>query len=124
ELTHKEIPGRPGYTAEGAWAGENSVLSEGESWTDENPFESAPIHLSQLLAPSLTAVGADDTDGWVCVTTSELTRTYAADRVYSYPGDGTTGWPASEVALFEDSPTAGEVVGLRAGARTGLYLFL
>ena len=123
ELTHKEIPGRPGYTAEGAWAGENSVLSEGQSWTDENPFESAPIHLSQLLAPSLTAVGADDTDGWVCVTTSELTRTYAADRVYSYPGDGTTGWPASEVA-FEDSPTAGEVVGLRAGARTGLDLFV
>ena len=42
---------------------------------------------------------ADDTDGWVCVTTwPGYTRTYAADRVYTYPGDGTKGWPASEIA--------------------------
>src|SRR4051812_20223489 len=52
QLTHDEEPDRPGYTAEGAWAGGTSVLSSSRAWWPQgNPWENAPVHLMQLLGP-------------------------------------------------------------------------
>jgi hypothetical protein len=58
ELRHSEDPSSPYYSAEGDWAAENSVLASGSSWSRENPWEEAPIHLIQLLAPLEGVVAA------------------------------------------------------------------
>src|ERR1700710_1599501 len=58
--THGEDPSLPGYTAAGDMAGQNSVLyAFAGPWTaTRDPFETAPIHLHQLLAPRLDRMGA------------------------------------------------------------------
>jgi len=124
ELTHGEQPGQPGYTTEGQKAGATSVLSKGESWDEANPWESAPIHLNQLLAPRLDAMGIADRDSYVCATTllSRNRQAPAANIVYTYPGNGTR-------HRFEDTATEfpytpGELVGIPAGTRTGPYLYV
>ena len=68
-LTHFEQQGNPGYTLGGAFAGKNAVLTEGGNWDNGNPYESAPLHLDQLLAPRLTSLGSADLDGFSCTTT-------------------------------------------------------
>lgn len=97
ELTHDEDPSAPGYTADGAWAGQNSVLAQGSTWSAGNPFEEAPIHLHQLLAARLSEMGAEEHDGWVCATTwPGMNRPHpAAAEVYTYPGDGRTDVPVA-----------------------------
>jgi hypothetical protein len=123
ELTHEESRGAPGYTEAGAWAGENSVLSAGEDWSGANPWETAPIHLAQLLAPQLRRIGVDDSEGFTCATTWPGYESGRADALYSYPGNGTTGWPTAEVA--DESPfTPGDFVGLPTGTKTGLHLYV
>ena len=68
-LTHFEQPGDPGYSDGGAYAGRNSVLARGANWSESNPYETAPLHLDQLLAPRLRALGSADLDGYSCTTT-------------------------------------------------------
>ena len=125
ELTHFEDAGKPGYTAEGDWAGRNSVLASGSSWADGNPFETAPIHLMQLLAPRLSEMGQDEHEGYVCDTTwPGMNRARpAATVLYSYPGDGRTEVRASEVA-YESPFVPGDFVGLPQGTRTGPHLYV
>lgn len=119
-LTHDEEPGRPGYTEEGAWAGRNSVLAAGSTWNGANPFEDAPIHLAQLLAPRLSEMGVDDSGGYVCATTwPGMNRPApAAPAVYTYPGDGRLAVPYAQTAA-EDPFVPGDFVGLPQGTRTG-----
>ena len=121
-LMHAESPGAPGYTPEGAQAAANSVLARG-SWDAGNPWETAPIHLHQLLAPRLDAMGVDDSGGYVCATTllSRNRPAPAADAIYVYPGQGVR-HRASEIAA-EGPYTPGQRVGIAAGTRTGPYLY-
>lgn len=119
ERGHGEVPGRPGYSEQGAWAGGNSVLS-GSDWNGPNPFENAPIHLDQLLAPRLAEMGVDDSGGYVCATTwPGMTRPAPTQAtVYTYPGDGRTGVPYAQTA--SESPfVPGDFVGLPGGTTTG-----
>lgn len=121
---HAEEQGKPGYTKQGEWAAKHAVLSKGRTWADGNPFELAPIHLMQLLAPQLQTMGVADGNGYVCATTwPGFTRFTAPDAIYTYPGDGTKGWPPSEVAK-ERPFTPGEAVGLPQGTETGLYVYV
>lgn len=121
---HSEAKGKPGYTKEGNWAAMHAVLGKGTSWAQSNPFEYAPIHLAQLLAPQLAVMGVDDSGGFVCATTwPGHTRFGATNAVYTYPGDGTKGWRRSETAR-EFPFTPGEAVGLPAGTETGPYLYV
>jgi hypothetical protein len=124
KLTHFEQPSDPGYSVGGAYAGKNAVLSRGGNWDNGNPYESAPLHLDQLLAPRLTSLGSADADGYSCTTTFPgwTGPDPAATTVYTYPGDGSTIYP-SEVAR-EQPWTPGELAGIRQGQRTGPYLFL
>ncbi len=123
-LTREEIVGRPGYTSQGAFAGKNSVLASQSTWREGNPWESAPIHLMQLLAPRLKRLGVDDRKGYVCATTwpGYADAGPFAPVLYSYPGDGQTGWRVSEVAR-EGPFTPGDKVGLPQPTPTGPYLY-
>jgi hypothetical protein len=93
ELRHSEDPSSPYYSPEGNWAAESSVLASGASWTQGNPWEQAPIHLIQMLAPQLSELGAAENDNHNCATTfvgyhrPEPTSLTA----YSYPGNGVSG---------------------------------
>ena len=69
ELTHDEVKGNPGYSDGGAYAGRERRPQPGANWDHGNPYESAPIHLDQLLAPRLQWIGTADADGYSCTTT-------------------------------------------------------
>lgn len=126
-LTHGEDPSKPGYTAEGDQAGKTSVLyAGGAPWSAaRNPFENAPIHLHQLLAPRIDRMGAAEVSGYGCATTLASRNRAAppADITYSYPGDGATAWPPAQTA-FEGPYTPGERVGIPQGTTTGPYLYI
>jgi len=126
-LTHGEDQSKPGYTAEGDQAGKTSVLyAGGAPWSAaRNPFENAPIHLHQLLAPRIDRMGAAEVSGYGCATTLASRNRAAppADVTYSYPGDGATAWPPAQTA-FEGPYTPGERVGIPQGTTTGPYLYV
>lgn len=114
---HTEDPSKPGYTAGGLYAAQNSVLYEGSVWTStNNPFETAPIHLHQLLSPWLDKMGASENQGYGCATTlaSRNRPPPPADVTYTYPGNGATGWPVAQ--------TVGE--GPYPGVQSGPYLYV
>jgi hypothetical protein len=123
-LTHDEQIGRPGYTAQGRFAGLNSVLARDVAWDAANPWETAPIHLHQLLSPRLDAMGIADRDRYVCATTllSRGRPAPASNVVYTYPGDSTR--HRFEETAVESPYTPGERVGIAKGTRTGPYLYL
>jgi hypothetical protein len=105
-LEHPEDPGKPGHSVGGQWAGEHSILAGGGGWSQgSNPWNDAPIHLNQLMTPSLSAVGIDDNhQGYQCVTTwPGMLRSEPAGTIHTYPGDGTVGIPPAEMA--SESPT-------------------
>ncbi len=123
-LTHVEDPNNPGYTAAGATAAANAVLTQGTNWDNGNPYEYAPLHLDQLLAPRLLTVGSADAFGFSCTSTfpgwtrpDPLTMT-----VHTYPGNGAKIYP-SEVAR-ELPWTPGDLVGLPQPSRTGPTLIV
>jgi hypothetical protein len=125
ELRHSEDPSSPFYSAEGNWAAENSVLASGASWNQGNPWEEAPIHLIQMLAPQLSEMGAAENDNHNCATTwpgyhrPEPTTLTA----YSYPGNGVSGVVPTERA-FESPSVPGDQVGLPEGTATGRHLLV
>lgn len=123
EFGHEENPSSPYYSAEGDWAGENSVIAFGASWSDGNPWEDAPIHLLQMLAPQLSETGAAESFGHNCLTTwpGYKRPSPATLTAYSYPGDGASGVVPTEQA--RESPfIPGDFVGLPEGTATGRYL--
>ncbi len=105
-LEHPEDPGKPGHSVGGQWAGEHSILADGGAWSQSsNPWNDAPIHLNQLMTPSLSAVGIDDNrQGYQCVTTwPGMLHSEPAGTIHTYPGDGSVGIPPAEFA--SESPT-------------------
>ena len=123
-LTHSEDPDKPGYTPEGDRAARASVLSSGDDWDGPNPWETAPIHLHQLLAPRLDAMGVDDSNRFVCATTllSRNRPAPEANAVYTYPGQGTV--HRYEELAAEGPYTPGERVGIPKGTTTGPYIYV
>ncbi|WP_445152009.1 Ig-like domain-containing protein [Baekduia sp. Peel2402] len=126
-LIHDEDSTKPGYTAAGKQAAETSVLyAGGGPWTAaRNPFETAPIHLHQLLAPRIDRMGAAETQGYGCATTLASRNRPAppVDITYTYPGAGATGWVTAQTAA-EGPYTPGEQLGIPAGTQTGPYLYV
>jgi hypothetical protein len=125
EFGHSENPSSPYYSAEGDWAAHNSVLAWGNlSWANGNPWEQAPIHLIQMLAPALSEMGAAENDERNCATTwpGYKRPDPGSLTAYSYPGNGVAGVLPTERAA--ESPfVPGDFVGLPAGTATGRYLF-
>jgi hypothetical protein len=123
-LTHDEVQGTPGYSSGGAFAGRNAVLIQDGNWDAGNPYETAPLHLDELLAPRLAVTGSADLDGYSCtVTFPGWTRADPAElTVYTYPGNGASIY-SSEVAR-EDPWTPGDLAGIAQPARTGPNLIV
>jgi hypothetical protein len=124
-LVHGEEMGKPGYTTGGDDASNGGVLASGSSWSGGNPWETAPVHLMQLLAPRLKSSGVADGGGYVCQTTwlgMDYGTGPAANVVSTYPGDGATNWRGSEVAA-EGPFTPGDKLGLPQPTRTGPYIY-
>jgi len=124
-FAHSEDPSSPAYTADGNWAGENSVLAQGSSWPTGDPFASAPIHLIQLLSPELRQVGIEASSGFVCVTTwpGYTAAGWKTPTVFTVPGNGTGGVPVAETA--DELPfVPGDVVGLPRGTTTGFNIMV
>lgn len=123
QFGHEEDPSSPYYSAEGDWAGRNSVIGYGASWSTGNPWEDAPIHLLQMLAPQMSETGAAESFGHNCLTTWPGFKrpSPATPTAYSYPGDGVSGVVPTEYAA--ESPfIPGDFVGLPEGTATGRYL--
>jgi hypothetical protein len=131
KLTHGESDkASPTYTSDGDAVSQGAVLTTG-TWDRGNPFENAPIHLHQLLAPRLNVVGANESVGFSCTTTfgpAPLTPGYgrapvAKPVLYTYPGPTASGLSGTEVA--DEGPfTPGEVLGIPRGTATGRYIML
>lgn len=141
-LTHEEDPGRPGYTKHGDFAGRHSVLSAGAGFgirklfrsyfrsPSANAFETAPLHLAQVLDPALAVSGFDVSfrgeAAALCLTTLAGRQRAEPKQpvIHTYPGPGRRiyrGMTANE------SPYApGDLVGLPQRRRTGptLYVFV
>lgn len=123
QFGHEEDPSSPYYSAEGDWAGRNSVIAYGASWSSGNPWEDAPIHLLQMLAPQMSETGAAESYGHNCLTTWPGFKrpSPATPTAYSYPGDGVSGVVPTEYA--SEAPfIPGDFVGLPKGTATGRYL--
>lgn len=136
---HEETPGTPGYTPEGAWAGEHSVLGgtflstssqagTASQWHDDYPWgandgwEWAPLHLMDLLNPSLAVTGFAPG----CMVTGEgpWRPEPASPELLTYPGAGTS-WIYPAETAYEIPYTPGQFVGLpQPQSRTGPYLYV
>ncbi len=124
-LSPTENPQAPGASAGGAWAGLVSVLAQSRWTATRDPWQSAPIHLMQLLTPSLSVIGLDDGGGLQCATTypGQLRPPVTSDIVTTYPGDGARGVPPREIA--REAPfVPGQFVDIPAGRATGRELFV
>jgi hypothetical protein len=124
-LEHPEDSSLPGASPGGAWAGLHSILSGGGWASEANPWENAPIHLDQLYTPDLAVVGIDESRGVACTTTwpGIGPALQPGGTVSTYPGDGTSGFPPSELA-GELPFTPNKFVGIREGTITGRDLFV
>jgi hypothetical protein len=123
QFGHSEDPSSPYYSEEGDLAAHSSVIAYGSSWSAGNPWEEAPIHLLQMLAPQMSETGAAESYGRNCLTTwpGYKRPSPATLAAYSYPGNGVTGVVPTEYAA--ESPfIPGDFVGLPEGTVTGRYL--
>lgn len=126
-LAHAEEPGTPGYTPEGDLAARQSVLGWGTApWRTarDNRWETAPLHLTQLLDPSLLNTGYDESHGFFCAQTLTAPRRKgpARPRLHTYPGPGSPIYRGERAA--ESPYTPGELAGIPQGRLTGPYIHL
>ena len=86
--THQETPGRPGFTKDGQLAGLLGDQQAGlGSFDGSDPFDRLPLHLADLLAPTLAQVGAFERGGRTCSRVSSgYTRQIAANALFVAPG--------------------------------------
>jgi hypothetical protein len=123
--THEEVPGKRGYTKDGALAGAQGDQAYTHSWSEGNPFENLPLHLASLLLPSLAQVGAFERGNRVCVMISGgYTRQFADDLLFTYPGPGRSNVPTSQTVHGEWPFAPGDLVGLPQGRTTGPVIYV
>jgi hypothetical protein len=123
---HTEDPSSPAYSTGGAWAGENSVIAEGVTWRQGDPFDDAPIHLIQLMSPELRQVGVSDKPaGYLCMTTfpGYNSARWTHPTVFTYPGNNTSDVPYSETP--DELPFApAKFIGLSSTQTTGFNIMV
>src|SRR3954447_3171715 len=125
DITHDESDTTsPSYSPEGAFAADNSVLADEDTWTAAGPWFDAPVHRHQFYTPLLTETGVDDHGGLQCaIVGPAYGRVLPADQVWTLPGDAVNGVGASELAN-EEPVTTNPFVGVATGTRTGPNLLV
>jgi hypothetical protein len=125
DMVHDENPSAPGYTEEGNWCGTNSVLASSYGWgSASTPWDTAPIHLAQILAPQLRESGAFISEGFSSLTTWPGYNYEAASRdaLYAYPN---AQGPVAPSELASEWPfTPQKFVGISEQKTTGPYLYI
>lgn len=124
--THQEYAGKPGFTKDGQIAGAAGDQSYTSGWEYGNPFENLPLHMATLMAPGLQQIGAFESGRRVCMEIAMgYGRPIATNSVFTYPGNGRTGFATSQMVHGEWPASPGDVVGLPQGRTTGptLYVF-
>jgi hypothetical protein len=145
-LTHQEQSGNPGYTSDGAEAGEDSVLAEEISIdgpTTEDHLLPGPVwdgavfHRAALLEPRLANIGFDSTtvphgsqdDTWMCLwlqnqpsdppgpSAMDDSRTTPGLTLYPSPANGTVDVP-TKFPGFE-APDPATETGVPPGSTLG-----
>lgn len=114
----------PGHSPGGQWAGEHSILAGGGGWGPEKtPWNDAPIHFNQLMTPGISVIGLD-ANGQACATTWPGIRRTGLEpgTIYTFPGDGTSGLPPSEMA-GESPETPNEALGISNLAGRELFVY-
>lgn len=120
-LTHEENPASAGYSADGAEIARRAVLTPYDDAFNAlgNAFEFAPLHLMQVLSPSLSRMGVW---GGCATTIAGFDRRASRPALYTYPGNGASVY-LSERA-FEMPFVPGDFVGLPQGTTTGPHIYL
>lgn len=126
-LGHGEIPGKPGWTAEGSMTAPGSLASEvlsstvgawDGSWA--NPWGDAPLHLVSMFDPAVTAAGYSEARGLSCM--RFLNGGSVAPGVYSLPGPEVSGVPTTTDASTELPYSPADIVGVPE--RTGYNILI
>lgn len=123
-LFRDEDPSLPGYTPEGDRAAANSAFSVGDrpedSFANGDPFDTAPMHLFNLMEPDLKTIGVDQLDfdagdfgtiSLICIDTRSAPRRPPPKRHgfrYTYVGPQGV-LPATSV--YDEGPGAGAPSG-------------
>lgn len=123
--THVEEPGKPGYTQDGRLAGLMGDQAYTHSFDEGNPYENLPLHLVNLLAPTLQKIGAFERGRRSCIEVSlGYTRQIKTNKIFTYPGPGHGGVPTSQTVHGEWPFSPGEVVGLSQGTTHGPTIYV
>lgn len=123
-VEHVENPASPWYTDGGNWAAGHAVLAAGIAWTPSAfLWETAPLHLAQLLAPQLSEIGIADDDEFVCATTwpGYLRAAPPTNTVVTYPGIGASIYASEASAEWPTTPA--QAVGLSNPTGPHLYVY-
>ena len=123
-VSHPEDPTSANYSDGGNWAGTHSVLASTVPWTESTfIWETAPLHLAQLLAPQLSQVGIADDNQLACVTTwpGYLRAAPANDTVVTYPGNGSTIYASEQSEEWPTTPA--QALGLANPTGPHLYVY-
>ena len=120
DISHDEADtASPAYSPEGAFAADNSVLADEDTWTAAGPWFDAPVHRHQFYSPALTETGVDDHGGLQCAIVGPgYNRALDSAQVWTMPGDAVNGVAASELAN-EEPVTPNSFIGVPPGATTG-----
>jgi hypothetical protein len=120
-FTHVEEAGKPGFTKDGQLAGATGDQQYGlGGWDAGDPFDRLPLHLANLMAPTLQQIGAYESDGRSCVMISlGNTRQITSNKLFIATAGGRAHTPASENVHNEEPASPGDAVGLRQGTTTG-----
>jgi len=118
---HHEKPGNPGYTDAGALAAASSLLAEGNTWFGTNPWESAPLHLANILSPLAKQIGFAAAGRYSCLAVEANQSSPGTNVFFTYPGPGRTNVPTWEDTL-DEVPNPTEILNLPED--TGPFLFV
>lgn len=126
-LLHDEDPKSPYHTPLGRTAGQSSVLGGAQfDWEFQNYWEQSPIHLAALLEPQITHLGiyaaSPGEPTGQCGWTGGVRTPPAVPQVYTYPGNGVTGFYRA-MQTGEIPMTPGQAAGLPGDAITGPYIY-
>jgi hypothetical protein len=125
-FTHVEVPGKPGFTKDGQLAGGAGDQQYGlGGWDAGDPFDRLPLHLANLMAPTLQQIGAYEADGRSCVVVAlGYTRRVTANKLFIATARGRASTPASETVHNEEPASPGDAVGLPQGTTTGPTIYV